>query len=247
VSSGTVDLRFRPLDRGTFMGGVLMTLAVHALLAALVYFAHVTQPEPTEVSRDLMVTKMVSLGKPRNKNWLPRIVEPPKPKAPEPTIKVTQNLNAAPAVKEPPRPKDPEIAKDVKRAMDRARMLARNAAEEPPEGSLQGSATGTSTEASAGDAYATAIYEAIRRNWTVPTGLSIGTVSELVTDIRISISESGEILSPTVRKSSGNNLYDDSCMQAVQATRRVPPPPASEQRKWRRGVVLGFEGKELAR
>jgi hypothetical protein len=36
-------------------------------------------------------------------------------------------------------------------------------------------------------------------------------------------------------------------MQAIQTTRRVPAPPAAVRARFRRGVVLQFGGKDLAR
>jgi colicin import membrane protein len=229
------------------VGGAFLTLLIHAGLLGLVYWGNIKAPLPAEQPRDLMVTRMVKLGKPREKFWLPRIVEPPQPKAPDPVIKVAENPEAAPAVKEEPRPKDPTISKTTQKAYDRARALAKNMPDEPAEGSLSGSASGTSSEASVGDEYATKIMEAVRKNWTVPTGLSVGDVLNLETEIRIAISPSGEITASSVRKSSGNTLYDDSCLQAVQTTRHVPPPPPEVRAMYRRGIALLFGGKDLAR
>ncbi len=238
-----MDHRYRRMARGTFFGGIVMTALIHGGLLALVFVQANQSPAP-EAARDFLVTKMVTLGKPREKFWLPRIVQPPKAKAPEPTIKLSDNPNAAPAVKEAPRPDDPKVSKDLKHALDRARMLAQNnAPEEPPEGSLTGSTKGTSSEASVGDEYATKVFEAIRKNWNVPTGLSIGTAVNLEVDIRVSIGAGGELSGPRVTKSSGNELFDSSCVQAIEATRTVPPPPPG----FRRGIVLTFDGKTLAR
>jgi len=65
---------------GTFLGGIAATLLIHALLVVLVYYGHMkTAPRP-EAARDMIVTRLVALGTPREKFWLPRIVQPPKPK-----------------------------------------------------------------------------------------------------------------------------------------------------------------------
>jgi TonB family protein len=250
VTTGTHELtRFRPLGRGTFVGGFFMTLLIHAGLGGLVWYGNVKDPPREEAPRDILVTQMVQLGKPREKFWLPRIVQPPAPKIVEPTIKVADDPNAKPVEreKEKPKPEKPEISKSVQDVLNRRRALLQNAVEEPPEGSLTGSSAGTATQASEGDEYATQIYEAIRRNWNVPTGLSIGEVITLEAEIRISISDDGTILEPKLRKPSGNGLFDDSCLQAVQATRKVPPPPAAQRARYRRGVALAFGGKDLAR
>jgi TonB family protein len=248
ISSTSDETRFRPLGRGTFVGGVLMTVALHVGLAAMVYFGHVRAAAPAPVVHDVMITRMVHLGKPREKFLLPKIPEPPPPKAPPPQIKVTDDLNAPAAKKEPPKPRDPEPAKQANHALDRARELARRAAaEQPPEGELNGSALGTATSAAEGDAYATAVHEAISRNWSVPAGLSVGEVSNYQTEIRVSIAPDGELVNPSIVHSSGNALFDDACMQAIQTTHRVPPPPAPVRARFRRGVALAFMGKELAR
>ncbi len=248
MAATTFSLRFHRIGRGVFLGGVLLTLAVHGALMGLVWFAHVKSPPPPEAPRDLMVTRLVTLGKKRDKFLLPRIVQPPQPKAPEPTIKLSDDLNAAPAQKEAPRPDDAKMSKELRRALERARALSQaSAPEEPPEGSLTGSAQGTATQASAGDEYATAIFEAIKRNWNVPAGLTQGDLTGLVAEVRVFIGEDGELTGPRPTKRSGNDLFDASCLQAIEATRKVPPPPAAVRARFRRGTLLVFDGGELAR
>jgi TolA protein len=212
-------------------------------LAALIYFAHVKSPPPVEAPRDMIVTQLVALGKPRDKFWLPRIVQPPKPKAPAPTLKLTDDPNAAPAVKEAPKIDDADISKDMRRALKRAQMLAQ-ATEEPAEGSLTGSPEGRSTQGVSGDAYATLIDAAIRKNWVTPLGLVTDSeLAGLVAKIRMSIDEDGTLSNPIVQKSSGNQYFDDSCIQAVKTTGKVPPPPSAKFKH----IALSFEGSKLAR
>jgi TonB family protein len=239
--------RIRPLGRGTSFGGIFATLLIHVSLVALIYFAHVKSPPPAEVPRDLIVTKLVSFGKPRDKFWLPRIVEPPRPKAPAPTLNLTDNPNAAPAPKAAPKLEDADLSKELRRALKRAQLLAK-ADEDPPEGSLTGSREGTSTQGSAGDEYATAIYNAIRRNWITPTGLvTDAELATLVTTLKVSIADDGSLSNPVLRGSSGNQYFDDSSVQAVKSTGHVPPPPANLRAMYRRGVLFKFAGKDLAR
>lgn len=239
--ANVVTSRIRPLGRGTSYGGLIVTLLIHVSLGAVIYFAHVKSPPPIEAPRDVIVTKLVALGKPREKFWLPRIVQPPKPKAP--ALKLTDDPNAAPAPKEAPKAEDADISKDLRRALRRAQLLAQGT-EEPAEGSLTGSAEGTASQGSVGDEYATAVYTAIRNNWVTPTGLvTDAELEKLTMVVRISISPEGKLGEPVVKQSSGNGYFDDSCIQAVKATGQVPPPPPS----FRRGFNLRFAGKELAR
>jgi TonB family protein len=239
--TAAVQSRIRPLGRGTPFGGVFATLLIHVSLVALIYFAHVKSPPPIEQPRDVIVTKLVAFGKPREKFWLPRIVEPPKPKTT--ALKLTDDPNAAPAPKEAPKVDDADISKEMRRALKRAQLLAQ-ATEEPAEGSLTGSTDGTSSQGTTGDEYATAVYTAIRRNWVTPTGLvTDAELAGLVLVMRISITPEGKLGSPIVQKSSGNGYFDDSCVQAVKATGQVPPPPPG----FKRGFLLKFAGKDLAR
>jgi TonB family protein len=256
--------RLRPLGRGSSSGGIIATVAVHAGLVALIYFAHVHSPPAVEVPRDFLVTRLVSLGKPPVKSRLPRIVRPPMPEAPPRVLKVTHNAEAAPAPKEPPppkdvelskdvapnrpaRPRDTELAKDVLRALERAQTLAQSP-DDTPLGSLTGSPAGTAAQGTTGDAYATAIYTAIRRNWNTPVGLiPDAELAKLVADIRLSILGDGTLAHPEVQKSSGNQYFDDSCLQAIRDTRQVPPPPASMRARFERGTLLEFTGEDMAR
>ena len=239
--AAAVQSRIRPLGRGTSFGGLFATLLIHVSLVALIYFAHVKSPPPIEVPRDVIVTKLVAFGKPREKFWLPRIVEPPKPKVP--TLNLTDDPNAAPAPKEAPKIDDADLSKEMRRALKRAQMLAK-ATEEPAEGSLTGSLEGTSSQGTTGDEYATAVYNAIRRNWVTPTGLvTDAELATLVMLMRIAISPEGKLGAPVVKQSSGNDYFDDSCIQAVKATGQVPPPPPN----FKRGFSLKFAGKDMAR
>jgi TonB family protein len=72
-------------------------------------------------------------------------------------------------------------------------------------------------------------------------------LATLSAEIRISISPDGKLGNPRVLKPSGNQYFDDSCVQAVNATVRVPPPPEGLATRFKRGILLAFEGKDLAR
>jgi TonB family protein len=239
---------YRPPGRG-FLGGVLLTLLIHGAIGLLVYQSQLKSAARPEAVRDFIVTRTVTLGKKREKFWLPKVVQPPPPKAPEPVIKLTDNPEAAavpPPPKEAPKPQDKEIPKDLRRALERARTLAAAAKEEETEGSPLGAADGTSSNAETGDEYFTQVFQAIRQNWSTPTGLiNDAQLAALSAEIRIQIENDGALRNPTLTRSSGNSLFDDSCMRAVRSTGSVPPPPPSVRSRVRRGVALDFAGKDL--
>src|ERR1019366_769472 len=123
-----------------------------------------------EAPRDLIVAQLVAFGKPRDKFWLPRIVQPPRPKAPAPTLNLTEDANAAPAPKEAPKVDD------------------------AAEGSLSGSTEGTSTQGVTGDAWATMVNNTLRNAWVTPVGLITDSeLQKLVAKVRISVGDDGTL------------------------------------------------------
>ena len=234
----------RRVPRRNF-AGLLITLALHGAVLGGIVYGEMHGAEAVEVPRDFVMAEMVKLGKPREKFWLPRIVEPPRPQAPPDAIKITEDVNAPKAPVEAPRPESPDISKNVKKALDRARKWKDLVEPEPDEGQLNGSPSGLANEASAGDAYWTSVRDALRKNWNLPTGLvSDAELGRLTTEVRVRIGGDGTVTDARIAKPSGNSYFDDSCLSAVNATRRVPPPPANFKKMAARGVSMDFAGKD---
>lgn len=199
-------------------------MALHGGALAAVGIAHGQPKPPLIMQRDFVAAEMVKLGKPREKFWLPRITQPPRPQAPPETLKIAEDPEAKPTPKEAPRPEDPKIAKDLKSALKRARMLESLAEEEPDEGALNGSKLGTSNRA-VGDQYLAEVSGMLRPNYNLPAGIAPDQISS-PPEIRFSIGSDGTLTDIKLSKSSGNSFIDDACVQAAQLTRKVGPPPA---------------------
>jgi len=210
--------------------GILATIALHGGVLAAVALAHGKEQPPLIVQHDFVTAEMVKLGKPRDKFWLPRITQPPPPKAPPDTLKVAEDPNAKAAPKEAPKPDDKNIKKDLRNALDRARKLAALAEpEDPDEGSLTGSALGTSNQA-IGDQYLASIKGLLLQNYNLPAGMapdSIGTPPE----IRFRFTDDGTIYDVKLTKPSGNPLVDDACVDAAKLAHKVPPPPSTFKKR----------------
>lgn len=203
--------------------GFLVTLALHGAVLAAVGVAH-SQPTPAVIEkREFVSAEMVKLGKPRDKFWLPRITQPPRPTAPPDTMKVAEDPNAKPAPKEAPKPEDPKIAKELKSALNRARMLESLATEELDEGALNGSRLGTSNQA-VGDQYMAEIKGLLTQNYNLPAGMAPDQIPT-PPQIRFHIGDDGTLSDVRLTKSSGNPLVDDACINAAKLTNKVPPPP----------------------
>ena len=85
----------RASSRG--FSGLLITIAIHGGLFAAIAVANNQEQPPLIEKRDFVMAEMVKLGKPRDKFWLPRLTQPPRPTAPPDTLKVAEDPNAAPA------------------------------------------------------------------------------------------------------------------------------------------------------
>lgn len=229
TTSATIGRRGRRGSRRSF-AGLLITLALHGGILAAVVHAHTKEEAPLDVPRDFVVAEMVKLGKPRDKFWLPRLTQPPRPTAPPDALKVAEDPNAKAAPKEAPRPDDPTISKDLKRALDRAKKLeALAAAEEPDEGALDGSKLGTSNQA-VGDPYVATIKGLLTQNYALPAGIAPDQV-QTPPEIRFVIGADGALSGVKLTKTSGNSFVDDACVNAAKLTGTVPtPPPAFRNR-----------------
>ena len=204
--------------------GMIVTLALHGGVLVAVAAAHNKEEVPLIVAHDFVRAEMVKLGKPRDKFWLPRVTQPPRPTAPQPTLKVAEDPNAKPAPKEAPRPEDPKISKELKNALERARKLEALAAdEEPDQGALNGSKLGTSNTA-VGDQYQAQVVGMLHQNYNFPAGLTLDQIQN-PPEIVFHISGDGTLTGIKLVKSSGNNFVDDACVDAAKLTGKVPPPP----------------------
>jgi TonB family protein len=94
-----------------------------------------------------------------------------------------------------------------------------------PEGSPWGSPLGGSSAlGSILNDYYNAIWEKIKKEWTLPGGLPKGK-SNLETIIVIVIEREGRIQKSWFEKRSGNALYDQTTMRAVKKADPLPPIP----------------------
>jgi len=231
---------FRHASR-SLSGGIVATVALHGGLVFLMYWSSRVEASPEPQVRELITTELVKLGKPRDKFWLPKISRPQRSR-PVDAIKVADDPNAAPTPKDAPKPEDAEISDKLRSALSRARTLQDVDLEDDEEGQLTGSELGTASEARAGDEYATKVNLAIRANWNVPVGLiPDDQLAALTATVRIRIESDGSIKDAGMHKGSGNNTFDDSCMQAITATAQVPPPPAEVKAMWAKGVGIVFK------
>ena len=191
--------------------------------------------------RKPIIAKLVALGRPRDVHLLPR-KEAPAPAAapaPAPASKPATDLRpSAPAKRAPTR------SELMERALARAAGKATPETREQPDperaGSATGSPQGTAATAEEGDAYFTAVHDAILENYVVPSVISERERLYLAASVVAFIGADGRILKHEFQKKSGNGFFDQALELAIQKTRLPAPPPDLARSLRDSGVVLNF-------
>jgi colicin import membrane protein len=73
-------------------------------------------------------------------------------------------------------------------------------------------------------AYARALDEKVRANWTVPE-LTRKEAGKMMVQVRITIEKDGRVSNVRMEKVSGNSYFDDSVRRAIQKASPLPIPP----------------------
>ena len=115
-------------------------------------------------------------------------------------------------------------------------------AEETKEGAKDGVDDGDVTDpalALKANMYIRQISKKIKENWSIPSIISAEECKNLMTRIYFKITYSGEVYDIRIKSSSGNSVYDNSVIEAVKKTAKLPLPDDKNLKK----LVLkeGFE------
>ncbi|MBP5407468.1 TonB family protein [bacterium] len=115
-------------------------------------------------------------------------------------------------------------------------------AEETKEGAKDGVDDGDVTDpalALKANMYIRQISKKIKENWSIPSIISAEERKNLMTRIYFKITYSGEVYDIRIKSSSGNSVYDNSVIEAVKKTAKLPLPDDKNLKK----LVLkeGFE------
>lgn len=229
--------------------GMLLAVGMHVVVfgAALALPRLFDRAPPV---RKPIIAHLVALGKPRDPRLLPRKESSPPPAAsPAPAPMAPLTAPATPRAPgkapEPPQKRPPTRQELMQRALARAQGRATTEPKDEPDperaGSETGSAQGTAATAEVGDAYFTAVHDAILENYVVPSVISERERLFLSATVLAWIGPQGQILRHQFQKKSGNDFFDQALDLAIQRT-KLPAPPADLARALRdNGVVLNFK------
>lgn len=146
-------------------------------------------------------------------------VEPPKPKVEPPKPKPAPTLKPAPK-KEPPKPDPKKLEEARKREQQKKADEERRQREKEMTLAM---ATEEDMQAAESDtdlamAYTDSIRAAIEDNWSRPPSAR----RDMEVVLRLQLIPTGEVVSVSVMKSSGNEAFDTSAINAVKKAERFP-------------------------
>jgi TonB family protein len=243
--------RRRPMKKfvvGSAIGHVAL------LVTVIVYQMLDLQPR-VNLDKPIIAT-LVRKGKERDEQLLPRKEELPPPpqevKAPEapPAPEPPKPEKAAvpvPIPTLPPAPKQQTKQQGEKDAAERRKKLfgafdrnSKATKVEELEGKADGDEMGDSARAE-GERYYALLKSQIQRHYDVAQTISEAERRMLRANVEISVARTGKLQrKPKLVKSSGNSLFDQAVLAAIERSAPFSPPPEKLRRDVEDGVTLQF-------
>ena len=227
--------------------GIALAVLLHGAVVGAAVFLEKLEARPPPMRKPI-IAHMVALGRPRDPRLLPRKESPPPPAPASAPAKGMVSPLAAPKApgKGPSQPAHAPTRQELmQKALARATGRATSESKDEPDperaGSATGSAQGTAASAEEGDAYFTAVHDAILENYVVPSVISERERLYLSASVLAWIGRDGQILKHAFQTKSGNAFFDQALELAIKQT-KLPPPPADLAQSLRdTGVVLNFK------
>jgi protein TonB len=214
---------------------ILGSTAVHAGLVALLIVGGFLKDLGAKTRDRARITALLRKGKPRPKDWLPRKPRP-LPEAPPRTARPDPKVKPEPGRK---------VARHAsyKKEIDQA---LKSLADEEAEGSPDGVDEGDALVAQKGNEYMTAVYKAVKGQYTVPEIISQRERMFLSATVVITINARGQIKDFDFEKHSGNSVYDSAIEAAIRRAAPFPPPPPElVDRYASEGIGLEFDARSM--
>jgi TonB family protein len=238
--------------------GLLPSAVLHLPLLSLFVVADCDRKPPPRLDEDVFMVSAVVLPK---AEALPKKAAAPKPRAAgesgqtkkeAPILDNEMVLKEKTEKKEGPKPveKPKTVEKEEPKPKKRDLSALLNQVEEEaddvifetsPDGDPNAKPT-AGLQARFGrqlTPYERAVRDAVQHNW-FPKSSRGEPPADAFGVITFELDDSGTIRNPRIEASSGDFVYDQSCLRAVQRTRRVEAPPADANRI----ISVGFSPKD---
>ena len=230
-----------------------LALGIHGVLLAGFFFWHTGFTRPIIYSPSFSVSlysqvpqetrrarpKVIKKGKHRVVSKLPS-----KPPAPPPSkkekgawkvkkkkVSTKKKATKKVASKTPQKvSKKTRVSKKASLAREKA-LLARALAEVSKEVSAGGGGISRENVELKYKAYYDEIWRRVKASWILPEEV-ISSGEDFLAVVVVRIGRKGELLEMKLEKSSGNKLYDQSCLRAVKKAAPFPPLPKDYPQKY---------------
>ena len=228
----------------TYTVPFLLALGVHAAVLALLWFNW----KPTIKNLDIVQPHIVMAELVRMQPK-PKPAPKAEPAAPAPTPKaaVPPKPEPTPVPKVEPKPQ-PKVDDSAKRAEEERKRKAEldklNASAFDEALQRESQTLDSDKNEQAAMSYAQGIYRQIVQNWSRPPSARTGMEAQLL----VELVPTGDVVSVTLVKSSGNDAFDRSAEQAIRKVGKFDVPKESDlfERYFRKFPVL-FKPEDLIR
>ncbi len=152
--------------------------------------------------------------------------------------KKDQSLEDSKQKKELKKVEQTKIQNEKKEDIDSEKTV--NKGNQLTKGAEKGEEVLSSQEMAEINMYLTIVIEQIRANWNLPRYLKD---MNLIAEVDIKINDRGEMVYKQIVLSSGNDVFDNWMLKAMENAAPYPPPPDSVQHLIRDGIVVSMSSK----
>jgi protein TonB len=229
----------KPIDASQIALGLLVAIGAHVAIPAfllasqwllvLLGIAIESSQKPPPPGPSVIAAEFVKLGKPFDPTKLPNRKVPPIAKRKPDGVVVSKDAQEQPEKKEEEKkPEKDTQASLLDNLVERSKDFAEDVEPLEEEGDPNGIKEGTATEAKAGDIYRGQLAIFFRRNFSVPNVVQNPEKKRVI--VAVVIASDGALRSAEVSRTSGDPLFDQAALDAVDALIRagatLPEPPA---------------------
>jgi TonB family protein len=227
---------------------ILGSVGVHVGLILAVLAGGLFGDDGASAKDHVMITRLLKKGEEKPKNQLPHKdpQKPPPAPAPVPAPAVAPRPDAPPA----PRPADrppprPDYSKDQNNALAALADEVKKT-QYTQDGSPDGVPEGDTLDPTVGQAYLTKMYQAVKRNYSVPELIPEKERLFLKAVVIVRLEASGAIKDLSFESRSGNDLYDSAVEAAIRKAAPFEPPPKELAEHYAKdGIGIPFQSSKM--
>lgn len=225
----------------TFCG---LSLGLHIGLVAGFMLVPEGKKPAINLDDNIVKTRLVKLGKPRDEKLLPRLdASKPPPDASKMAPKLEE---PKPDKQSPDATKKPSAADLIKKLKDEStpksadEIIKERMGEHTDEGQLNGDKEGDALNGEIKKTYFGTLVAHIRKHMEVSSTITDDQRVRLKATLSIKVGADGEVLEAKIQTSSGSSVFDNDVITAAKRSSPVPAPPPQVRALVEQGVAFNF-------